>query len=391
MNTRPLTARRSAALQSIHGAKSWVFASDTVEAALTREGGHLAPVRFHTAGGWVQPFSIAPWPPASLPAGSPAVLKHLRGDFFCAPFGGGNWRGEQHPPHGETACRPWDLVAINRDNSGVELTAQQRLKVRPGVVTKRIGLRTGETNIYSEHQLEGCSGPMCLGHHPMLAFPPENGPGQILLSRWRMGRVCPLPFENPALHGYSTLKPGAAFNTLRRVPLATGGSTDLTKYPARPGYDDLVMVSARPGANIAWSTVTFPQAGWLWFSLKDPRILASTVLWHSNGGRHYPPWNGRHCGVLGIEEVTAYFHYGLGESAKPNPVSRHGIPTVLRLHAARPLHVRTIMGIVPLPSDFDRLRSVRCTARHVTFTAHSGATVRHVVDTTFLKTHRSTR
>ena len=30
-----------------------------------------------------------------------------------------------------------------------------------------------------------------------------------------------------------------------------------------------------------------------------------------NGGRHYPPWNGRHVNVLGVEEQTAKSVAGL--------------------------------------------------------------------------------
>jgi hypothetical protein len=30
-----------------------------------------------------------------------------------------------------------------------------------------------------------------------------------------------------------------------------------------------------------------------------------TMLWHSNGGRDYAPWNGRNIGCLGVEEGAA--------------------------------------------------------------------------------------
>ena len=41
----------------------------------------------------------------------------------------------------------------------------------------------------------------------------------------------------------------------------------------------------------------------------------------------YFPWEGRHTGVLGVEDVTSWFHYGLSESVRPNSFSRRGIPT----------------------------------------------------------------
>ena len=89
----------------------------------------------------------------------------------------------------------------------------------------------------------------------------------------------------------------------------------------------MVVHEATP--DFAWTAVTFPAQRYVWFALKDPRVLRSTVLWHSNGGRHYPPWNGRHVNVLGMEDVTTYFHFGLAESARPNSISRRGFPTCL--------------------------------------------------------------
>ncbi len=375
-------------LRTIAGAPSWTFASDRVEASLTCHGGHLAPVRFRTARGVVQPFAIAPWSGEQLPPGTAPVLHQLRGDFFCAPFGGSvrQWRGERHPAHGETATKRWEFVAHNTTPSSVEFVARLRTKIRAGEVIKRISLRRGETNLYCRHELHDFTGPLSLGHHAMLAFPEKNGPGQIHLSPWHEGRVCPRPFETPEMGGYSALKTGARFHRLSRVPLADGGMADLSQYPARAGFDDLVMVSSRARASrLAWITVTFPKAGWLWFTIKDPRTLASTILWHSNGGRHYPPWNGRHRRVLGLEEVTSYFHFGLAESAAPNPLSKAGIPTVLRLRRDRVTTISTIMGVVALPRRFDRLKSLRLGGNHLVALAESGAVAHHPIDLSFFQ------
>jgi hypothetical protein len=365
--------------------KSWRLASDRVEAFLTCGGGHLAPVTFQTDAGPVQPFSIAPWHDEKLPAGSPKVLRYARGDFFCLPFGGGTqpWRGENHPIHGETAGEPWKLRASEATAGGMALEAELVTRIRPGRVVKRIELRKGETNVYVRHELHGLRGPMCLGHHAMLAFPEKPGSGHIALSPWRHGRVAPDPIEDPAQRGYSSLKPGAAFRDLRRVPLAEGGTTDLTRYPARLGFEDLVMVSARHGSALAWTAVTFPEQRYVWFALKDPRKLASTVLWISNGGRHYPPWSSRHRGVLGLEEVTANFHLGLAASVAPNPVSRRGIPTVLQLDPRHPLVVPYVMAVAAIPRGFDTVRRIDFCGDHVVLLAALGQTVRHQVDLGF--------
>src|SRR4030095_10217321 len=100
----------------------------------------------------------------------------------------------------------------------------------------------------------------------------------------------------------------------------------------------------------ACTAVTFAKERYAWFALKNPRVLASTIFWISNGGRHYAPWSGRHVNVMGIEDVTANFHKGLAESAKANDLSRAGIPTHVKLSPRKPLVVNYIMGVLSLPS-----------------------------------------
>ncbi len=100
------------ALRTVCGQPSWRLQSKRVEAFVTRTGGQLAPVTFDLGRGRkVQPFAIAPWWNETLGRDQPAMLRVLRGDFFCMPFGGNDkpYRGERHPPHGETANRNWRL------------------------------------------------------------------------------------------------------------------------------------------------------------------------------------------------------------------------------------------------------------------------------------------
>ena len=381
-------SRADDSLQTVHGAASWRIASDTVEAYVTRQGGHLGPVTFETEQGKIQPFALPPWLPDEVGRDQPGVLRPLRGDFFCAPFGGNAtpYRGERHPPHGETAGRSWRLMASECSAGSASLTARLTLRTRPGRVTKRIMLRAGEPVVYQEHIIEGGAGPMCLGHHAMLAFPAGEGSGRIATSPFRFGRVVPRMFEDPARGGYTSLQPGAWFRSLLRVPGADGRPADLSRYPARAGFTDLVQLAGTRSRGPAWTAVTLGRERWLWFALRNPGQLNSTLLWHSNGGRHYPPWNGRHRRILGLEDVTAYFDYGLAESVRPNDFSRRGIATALRLRRDRPLRVPYIMGVLALPRGFDSVRSVRFKGNQAIFTALSGRRVSQHLDRDFLST-----
>ncbi len=377
-----------APLKSKHGQPSWRLKNRSVDVWITRTGGMLAPATFQLAGGCaVQPFAIAPWVGEKLPAGTPPLLQVLRGDFFCAPFGGNGspWRGELHPPHGESANRAWTVVKAARDRESATLHLRLACNVRRGVIDKRVSLRAGHNAIYCENSLSGFSGPMTIGTHPCVRVPEAEGAARVSAGGWAWGQVLPMPFEYPAIGGYSSLKPGARFQSLSAVPLAGGGTTDLTRYPARAGFEDLVMLMGKPDRSLGWSAVTFPSERWVFLQLKNPAVLRHTVLWHSNGGRHYAPWNGRHRRVLGLEETTSYFHLGLAESARPNPLSRAGYPTTVSLSPRRPLRVPHIFAAAAIPRGFDVVADVQPAPGGVVITAANGRTTTMPLDTEFLK------
>lgn len=358
---------------------SWRIANRAAEAFVTELGGHLAPVTFRLPGRRVQPFAVAPWH-AEKPAGIPPILEVLRGDFFCLPFGGNAraYRGERHPPHGETANARWSCVAGAKDHLHLTLNTTGRA----GRVDKYVWVRPGETAVYQRHIISGMAGPMCPGHHATLHFPSGEGRGLISTSRFAWGEVSPQPLENPAERGYSCLRAGARFRSLRRVPTTSGKATDLSVYPARRGYEDLVMLVGGGRTRLGWTAVACPADGYVWFALKDPRVLTNTVMWFSNGGRHYSPWSGRHVNTLGLEEVTSYFHYGLAESAAANPVTRRGGTTSLRLSTSRPTVINYIMAVAAIPRDFDHVRKITPLSggRAVRLTSRRGVAVTAAVD-----------
>jgi hypothetical protein len=279
------------------------------------------------------------------------MLRALRGDFFCMPFGGNDkpYKGEQHPPHGETANGTWVFQSLRRRATVTELMLNMRTRIRPAEVTKTIRLIDGHDAVYSRHVIRGASGPMNVGHHAMLRFPHGEGTGVISTSAFVHGQVYPGPFERPEQGGYQSLKPGATFKSLDKVPRLDGSVADLSRYPARRGFEDLATIVHDDYVPFAWTAVTFAAEGYVWLTLKDPRVLRQTIFWISNGGRHYAPWSGRHVDVLGIEDVTSYFHEGLATSATPNTFTRAGWPTALRLSPQRPAVVNSVMAVVQVP------------------------------------------
>ncbi len=372
--------------ERLAGQNSWIMRSDKIHAALTCQGGMLGPIQFHMPGRTLSPFSIAPWHSEKEDDKVPAMLRALRGDFFCAPFGGNEtpYAGVNHPPHGHCANGLWQLLASSATDTELDAAFVFEQPGRPQRIEKQIRLAVNQTCVYQRHILSGFDGPMPLGHHAMLYFQDQ---GRISTSPFALGQVFPDPFENPAAGGHQCLKPGATFDRLEAVPMLDGAAADLSRYPARAGFEDLVMLVAEPSLRMAWSAVVFPQQRYVWFALKDPQILASTVLWHSNGGRQYAPWNGRHRSVLGIEEVTANFHYGIAESAQPNPISSQGYATAQVLSPDAPTIINYIMGVVEIPAAFDRVKSITPdkSGEAITLRADSGAMVSTPVQLAWLQ------
>jgi len=372
----------------IFGQPSWSVRSSSVEAFVTETGGHLAPVVFDRARRRIQPYSVSPW--CEEKVDTIPLLKVLRGDFFCLPFGGNSnpFRGERHPVHGETANRRWRFESVERAKGRATLHLSMRTTVRRGRVDKRITVLDGHNAVYCQHVVSGMSGPMNFGHHATLKFPDQPGSGVLTHSPIQFGMVYPTAPENPETFGYFTLKPGAKFSQLNRVPTTTGEWADLSRYPARRGFEDIALLATKPVSPFAWVAVTFAAEGYVWFALKDPRVLRQMLLWHSNGGRHYPPWNGRHLNVLGIEDLTSYFAYGLAESARLNQLTKLGLKTCLNLMPHEPLTVNYIMAVAIVPRGFKDTKRIE-PARNgqgVKLTSSTGKSVTVPLHTDFVNT-----
>ena len=249
--------RKQPVKHKVQGQPSWRMVSKDVEAFVTEIGGHLGPVTFERLGRKIRPFSVAPWTAERFNPPLQPIIQVLRGDFFCLPFGGNGtpYRGEQHSIHGETANAKWAFESLEMVEGRMCLHLSLKTKVRAGYVDKRIYLVDGQNVVYSQHIISGMSGPMNPGHHAMLKFPDTPGSGLLSTSRFVYAQVLPQVFEEPAKGGYSALRLGAEFTSLEKVPMLNGETADLSRFPARRGFEDLVMLVSEPNLLFAWSAV----------------------------------------------------------------------------------------------------------------------------------------
>jgi hypothetical protein len=379
----------------IHSQPSWVIRSDEVEMAVTRLGGHMAPVTFYRSSRQpIQPYYISPWQDEHVRVPVP-VLGPLRGDFFCLPLGGNQqpFRGERHPPHGETSGGTWKLEGAAVEGPVSTLALRFETRARPGTVRRELSLVAGHNVVYSRILIEGFAGPTPFAHHAILALPQREGALQLSTSPFRFGRTYPRLFSSAAGE-YQSLALDSEFHDLAKVPSIYRHEfpVDCTAFPARRGFCDLAQVFEKPVRSenvVSWVAAVNTESRWLWFAFKDPRVMPGRLLWMENGGRHGPPWNGRNA-CLGIEDGCMNFDLGLAASCQPNPISRRGIPTSVVLSGEQPFEIRYLQGVAPVPPGFDRVRTVRFEPGAATFCSASGKRVRVKVAHTFVLRDQST-
>ena len=369
--------------QVIHSQPSFVLANEQVSVAITKRGGQMAPVTFKTRDGQqISPYYISPWQDEEL-ANMPAeVLVPLRGDFFCMPFGGNasEYKGEKHPPHGETATGVWSFVDDETSRPDCSrLTLALDTHIRKGRVTKEIFLRERHPVVYQRHTVHGFVGPTPVGHHAILAMPDEKEVFAISTSPFCLGMTNPGVFSDPAQGEYQMLAVGKTFGDIKQIPtlFKDPDVVDCSRLPLQRGFSDLFAVVADIEAlngTPAWSAAVNTKEHWVWFSLRDPRNLPTTAFWLENHGRHSFPWNGRNQ-CLGIEDICGYFADGLAASVDANALSDQGVPTFVRSLEDAPLDIRSIQGAVSVPAIFDRVAEICFGDNEITLRSESGQLV----------------
>lgn len=347
----------------------------------------MAPVHFFLdTSNPVSPYYINPWH-NEIPGPSDPVLRILRGDFFCLPFGANTspYQKEIHPPHGQTATAEWEPAEYISTDNKVRASFRLNTDIRAGRVTKTITLREGHQALYINHLLEDFSGPLSLGHHAIMAPPKDGQPLYLSTSPFQWGMTDPGIVDFCINGEYHCLEGGQEFSDLTRVPSIWKNhpSVDCSIFPHHRGFTDILQLCPAPSSIPAWTVAAAPSAGYLWFSLKDPSILPSTLFWMESGGRHSTPWNGRNC-CLGLEEICGYFAFGLKESEEENPLNSRGVPTVFRFSPGSSLDIRVIQGVARIPRNFRYVEDVKIDPDSASFLSKEGITITIPLDSGFL-------
>lgn len=310
-------------------------------------GGMLGPVTFRLPDGReVSPLHVAPWGEDPGRDVFPPILQELRGEWPCVPFGtdaprtlpvgwsaGGETFDGADVPHGHSSNAEWVFAEVAADRITLTCDYPEAHPIRR--LTRTIAADPQAPALDISLTVEArrpCHLP--IGLHPTLRLPLE---GQVRLDppTFREGRVFPLDVEP----GQGLLQPGAIFNGLQAVPRRHGGTLSLARLPLTENTEELVQLTGVSGGfrlhhpdnwtvSLDWDTGHFP----------------SVLLWISNRGRAYAPWNSRHV-ALGVEPVCAAFDLGPAVSNAPNPISAAGTPTAHSFDSDHPFTTRYRIGV----------------------------------------------
>ena len=303
------------------------------------------------------------------------------------PFGAGStFKGVTKSTHGEPATAVWKAGSLEQSGDITQLTVTMSSAALAGRISKTISPVSAQNVVYIRHVLEGYDLRASPGHHATLAGSDQQDSLLISTSPLQFGRVSPRPAGTFMSDGeYNALLSGATFRSIDKVPTVWKEVPfdSCAAYPRRRGFCDIIQLYNKPARGLAWVAAVNPSQGWLWFALKDPAVLPSTVFWMGNHGRHGDPWRGRNC-CLGLEDICGYFAMGQVASAKKNDLNQKGIPTTVKLSPQKPTAVNYIQGVTRIPRGFGYVKIARFEVRMIGFVGESGKIAEVAVDHGFL-------
>ena len=285
----------------------------------------------------------------------PLVNKRLAGDFLCMPFGKDDLGSD--PIHGHPANSPWEVIRADASTAHLRLS----VPVRGATIEKRVQI-AGPV-LYQTHHVTGGQGAVSFAHHPMARM--AQG-GALSFSPKRAVLTDPVAQSGGRpLWALNQTRPGLTLSCI------DGSEHDIRSYPARHAVEDFCILAEAADATLGWTVLLRHAEQDMLVVLKDARIMPVTMLWISNGGRAGPPWNGRHKGVIGIEDGCAAGATGLAAALGDNRLTAMGIPTALSLGQAH--LIRHAMVSLPRPPGWNALRDLRIADGALTLTEAGGA------------------
>ena len=349
-----------------------VIEAEGISVGFDRTFGMIEELRVERDGRSISMLHKAPWYGEKMPPDAAPHLGRLAGDFFCAPFGDASADGA--PGHGWPANSAWSEVGTVREGAATVARFSLDRPVMGARLVKELRLVDRHPFLYQRHVFTGGRGDrIAVANHAMLSLP--HG-ARLSFSPKRWWETPATGLETDPARGRGLFAYPAMSEDPRSFPLADGSTGDLTRYPVGRRHEDFAVGVEAAGRTLGWTAVARSREADLFLSLRNATRLPMTMLWFSNGGRDYAPWNGRHVNVLGVEEGLNRSLLGHSAQQVPNALDAAGVPSALPLHAETSTETRHVIGSLPWEGDGEiagieaadgglTLRTSDGTARHV--------------------------
>ncbi len=358
-----------------YGRTSVVLKEGQTEVYITPLGGNVTTV-FNNEGKRMTPFLIAPWWDKYFSQDA-MLLNTFRGNFFCFPMGGDaeGVSGTVHPGHGLCANDIWEVCestesSLHMKYSFADITIDKNVCVKNGVV-------------YENNIVSGAQGEYPVAYHPMFRLTDSVGETKVHVCSNGEFFSPNAYIENPENGGYTLLKLNQKSKS-NILDTLYDTKVDVLAQPINRGFDDVVLITSNDEEKIGYTTLTYKNDGYVYFQFKNKQMLKHTMLWMSHDGRHYEPWNGTFGTVLGIEETTSYFHFGVKASRELNDVSKAGYATVIDMKSDERYEFKLANGVFPIDETFGHVKTVSVKNNEAIFTGSNGGEVRVEIDPDFL-------
>ncbi len=305
-------------------------ADGLLQASVALQGGFCRTLTFYPQPELPQSiFHRAPWLDGEpLPASEPALMSSLGGEWVGIPFGhtdSDDGLFFADAPHGLPANNLWQLIEQTSDSVTLQYTFANDYPLAR--VQRRIHLDSGgracfSLTLYPRHNCR-----MPVGLHPVFPFAGEFGELQISVDD-EQGIVYPQDVEA----GISQLSPGTQFTSLKEVSRLDGGYQDISRQPLDYISEEIVQL-INPNGHVR---LTWPQRELAVNFEWDKSILPSCLLWMSNGGRDFAPWNGQNF-CLGVEAINSAWDLGPDALRGDTAIDELGVSSALTLYADSPV------------------------------------------------------
>lgn len=308
----------------------WAHGALTVQ----RLGAQLAPLTFVLPDGrQVSPLHIAPWAAEPESGQLPGILRRMRGEWPCVPFGYSvpndgwpqDWAKIMGPPehdeeaHGHCSNTDWNWGEPNDHSISMVLDyppASPVARVERSIVPDPDAAAIDLT--FTVHVRRACRLP--IGLHPVFRLPAEVGAAHLELGTFDHGRTYPDDVEPSA----PLFARDVRFTELEKIPARTGGMVDASRLPFAVETEELLQIEGLDGTVALANHAEGYRTRLTWRKEHFPSLL----LWYSNRGRKMEPWRGRNISI-GIEPICSPFGLGSATATADNPIARSGTPTAL--------------------------------------------------------------